>query len=56
MELVCRPIGFVRSPFKEKADAPRQGILAEDVTATIELNSEYADALDDLSGFERIWV
>ena len=56
MELVCRPIGFVRSSFKEKADAPRQGILAEDVTATIELGPEYQDALDDLSGFERIWV
>lgn len=56
MELVCRPIGFVRSPHKEKADAPRQGILAEDVTATIELGPEYRDALDDLSGYERIWV
>jgi tRNA-Thr(GGU) m(6)t(6)A37 methyltransferase TsaA len=56
VELVCRPIGFVRSGFKEKADAPRQGVLAEDVTATIELAPEYQDALDDLSGFERIWV
>lgn len=56
MELVCRPIGFVHSSFKEKADAPRQGILAEDVTATIELGPEYQDALDDLAGFERIWV
>ena len=56
MELVCRPIGFVRSPFKEKADAPRQGPLAEGVTATIEVGLEYKDALEDLSGFERIWV
>lgn len=56
MDLVCRPIGHVRSPYKEKADAPRQGILAEDVTATIELGLEFQDALDDLSGFERIWV
>ncbi|MFO0739398.1 MAG: tRNA (N6-threonylcarbamoyladenosine(37)-N6)-methyltransferase TrmO [Labilithrix sp.] len=56
MDLVCRPIAYVRSPYKEKADAPRQGILAEDVTATIELGLEYRDALDDLSGFERVWV
>lgn len=56
MELVCRPIGFVRSSFKEKADAPRQGVLAEDVTATIELGPEYRDALDDIEGFDRIWV
>jgi tRNA-Thr(GGU) m(6)t(6)A37 methyltransferase TsaA len=54
--LKCQPIGFVHSPFREKADAPRQGVLAEDTTATIELGVEYQDALDDLSGFERIWV
>lgn len=53
---VVRPIGFVRSPFKEKADAPRQGVVAGDVAATIELLAEYKDALSDLEGFERIWV
>lgn len=58
-ELVCTPIGLVRSPFKEKADAPRQGVLNPDVGATIELDPEFPqfkDALEDLSGFERIWV
>jgi tRNA-Thr(GGU) m(6)t(6)A37 methyltransferase TsaA len=58
-ELVCTPIGFVRSPYKEKADAPRQGVLNPDAGATIELVPELPhlrDALDDLSGFERIWV
>ena len=55
-ELVCRPIGFVRSPYAEKADAPRQGVLNTDLAATIELGTEFQDALDDLSGFERIWV
>jgi tRNA-Thr(GGU) m(6)t(6)A37 methyltransferase TsaA len=49
------PIGYVRSPFREKADAPRQATLA-DVTGTIELLPEYVDGLSDLEGFDRIWV
>ncbi len=49
------PIGYVRSPFKEKSDAPRQATLA-DVTATIELLPDYVDGLADLEGFDRIWV
>jgi tRNA-Thr(GGU) m(6)t(6)A37 methyltransferase TsaA len=55
-ELAVRPIGVVHSPFKEKADAPRQGPLAAGVRATIELLPEYRDALDDLAGFDRIWL
>jgi len=56
MELIARPIGFVRSPFTEKVEAPRQGVLAEGVTGSIELLPEYKDALDDLATFERIWI
>ena len=47
-------IGHVRSPFVEKAQAPRQGVLGAE--ATIEVLPAYADALDDLEGFDRIWV
>lgn len=52
--LEVSPIGFVRSPFVEKAQAPRQGVLGAD--ATIEVLPAYADALDDVEGFDRIWV
>jgi len=51
-----RPIGYVRSPFNEKVEAPRQAIVAGDVTATIEILPEYRDGLSDLEGFDRIWV
>jgi tRNA-Thr(GGU) m(6)t(6)A37 methyltransferase TsaA len=54
-ELVVRPIGFVRSPFREKVEAPRQG-TAGGATGEIELLPGLEDALDDLGGFERIWV
>lgn len=56
MELHVRPIGFVRSPFREKAEAPRQAIVAADATATLEVLPEYEDALDDLASFDRIWL
>ena len=51
-----RPIGFVRSPFREKADAPRQATVAEGVEGTIEILPDYELGLADLAGFERIWV
>jgi tRNA-Thr(GGU) m(6)t(6)A37 methyltransferase TsaA len=51
------PIGFVRSPFKEKRAAPRQGVV-NGATGTIELSSKSGieHALEDLAGFERIIV
>ena len=54
-ELVVRPIGFVRSPYGEKVEAPRQG-TAGGATGTVELLPGYEDALSDLEGFGRIWL
>lgn len=51
-----RPIGFVRSPFVEKAQAPRQAPLAADVRGRIEVLPDHEHALSDLEGFDRIWV
>ncbi len=51
-----RPIGVVRSPFAEKAQAPRQAVAAEDVRGQIEIFPEHEHALSDLDGFERIWI
>lgn len=53
--LVVRPIGFVRSPFNEKVEAPRQAVL-NDTPGTVEVLPAYQDALSDLGGFERIWL
>ncbi len=51
-----RPIGFVRSPFSSKVEAPRQSVAAANVTAAIDVLPEFVDALSDLATFERIWV
>jgi tRNA-Thr(GGU) m(6)t(6)A37 methyltransferase TsaA len=56
VELVVRPIGYVRSPFAEKAAAPRQAVAGRDVVGTVEILPSYLDALSDLAGFERIWI
>jgi tRNA-Thr(GGU) m(6)t(6)A37 methyltransferase TsaA len=57
-ELTLRPIGVVRSPFKELAETPRQPRAAEGVRGTIELTSgmNLEDAVEDLTGWDYVWV
>jgi tRNA-Thr(GGU) m(6)t(6)A37 methyltransferase TsaA len=52
------PIGVVRSPFLERADAPRQPTAARGVAGTIELfgGRGFEDALEDVSDWEYLWV
>jgi tRNA-Thr(GGU) m(6)t(6)A37 methyltransferase TsaA len=56
--LVFEPIGIVRSPFKERADAPRQPDQATEASGTIELfpGRGFEHALDGLDEWDRIWI
>jgi tRNA-Thr(GGU) m(6)t(6)A37 methyltransferase TsaA len=55
--MIFEPIGFVRSPYKEKRDAPRQGVVSgAEGTIELEAKSGFLHALEDLEGFERIIV
>ena len=56
--LTLEPIGVVHSPLKSKAEAARQPAAATDATARIELypDRNFEHALEDLEGWERIWV
>lgn len=56
--LCCEPIGIVHSPFRERAEAPRQPAAARDVEGTIELfpGRHFEHGLMDLSSWEYIWV
>jgi tRNA (adenine37-N6)-methyltransferase len=58
MDFTVRPVGFVRSPFVEKVEAPRQAVASggAGVAGRIEVLPEHEHALDDLDGFDRIWV
>jgi len=55
-----RPVGVVRSRFKEPADLPPPAFAPprffERVTGEIEVFPEFAEALDDIEGFSHIIV
>lgn len=52
-----RPIGSVHSPFLSPGDTPVQPACAgPEAVGAVEVFEEFAAGLDDLDGFERIWV
>lgn len=53
-----QPIGYLRSPFKEKFGIPRQPGLITSANASIEFVPPYdqADAFIGLEGFSHIWL
>lgn len=56
--LTLRPIGIAHTPFREKVEAPRQGVVAKDVEGTIEIFDVpgMRDALCNLEEWKRIWL
>ncbi|NUP11619.1 MAG: tRNA (N6-threonylcarbamoyladenosine(37)-N6)-methyltransferase TrmO [Polyangiaceae bacterium] len=52
------PIGVIRTPFTDKASAPRQSTEAKDVKGTVELfeGRGYEDALDGIETFDTLWL
>ncbi len=57
--LTLHPIGIISTPYREKQHAPRQpGVDKETVIGTIELfpDKNFDQALEYLTGFERIWI
>lgn len=55
-EVVMRPIGVVRSPHHTPAGTPIQPAYAEQVEGQVVVDEGFAAALDDIEGFERIWL
>lgn len=56
--LSLEPIGVLHCERRTKVEAPRQPAAAADLTGVIELlpGRNYEHALEDLAGWERIWV
>lgn len=48
-------IGVVRSPFKARDDAPRQGAWS-DAVCTLEIEDRFAPALTGLERYAHVWV
>jgi len=58
IEITLNPIGFLQSELKQRYETPRQGILAKDSKATINLipKCNFEQAVKDLNGFDRLWI
>ena len=54
MEL--KPIGIIRSPFREAMGSPIQPVYAKEAKGIVEVFPDFVDGLADLDGFERIWL
>jgi len=55
MDMTLRPIGFVRSPYKGKGDAPRQGRLSNTVSEIV-IADEYREGLKDVGKKSHLFV
>ncbi len=57
--LLLQPIGIIRTPFTDRVDAPRQpdhsgaGVSGKII---LEPGKNFEQALEDLEGFEKIWL
>jgi tRNA (Thr-GGU) A37 N-methylase len=49
-------IGVIHSPFKAVIGRPIQSASAAGAEGTAEVFTEYAVALHDLDGYERVWL
>jgi tRNA (adenine37-N6)-methyltransferase len=49
------PVGYVRSPYKTRGDAPRQGRFS-DIISEIIIDEQYRPALYQLEGRKHLWV
>jgi len=54
MEIKYRPIGIIRSPFKDVEGMPIQPAGAAHVQGTVEVLPELAEGLKDLEGFSHV--
>jgi tRNA-Thr(GGU) m(6)t(6)A37 methyltransferase TsaA len=53
-EIIYKPIGVIRTPFKEPRGVPIQPKAASGIKGTVEILPEYAEGLKDIEGFSHI--
>ncbi len=49
-------IGIIHTPFKQSSGTPIQPKYGKDARGEVEVFPEFAEGLDDLEGFDRIWL
>ena len=53
-KIVVRPIGVIRTPYKESRGMPIQGKFKEGITGRAEIFPEYKEGLKDIEGFSHL--
>jgi tRNA (adenine37-N6)-methyltransferase len=56
LEISARVIGVIRTPLLEPAGTPIQSVYGENIEGQVILYEPYAAALDDIEGFDRLWL
>ena len=56
LQITARVIGVIRTPFLEAAGTPIQSVYGEKIEGRVLLYEPYAAALDDIEGFDRLWL
>jgi tRNA-Thr(GGU) m(6)t(6)A37 methyltransferase TsaA len=54
MNLVAKPIGRLRTPWKTTSECPRNGRRGDIPECTVELDAEYIPGLKDLEGYTHL--
>jgi tRNA (adenine37-N6)-methyltransferase len=55
-DIIFHAIGVMRTPFAEAQGTPIQGVYAQGSEGRIILDESYIPALQDIEGFERLWL
>jgi len=53
-EITYRPIGIIRTPFKEPKGTPIQPTGATGIKGTVQVEPEYREGLKDIDGFSHL--
>ncbi|OLT22756.1 tRNA (N6-threonylcarbamoyladenosine(37)-N6)-methyltransferase TrmO [Pseudonocardia sp. CNS-139] len=51
-----RPVGYVRTPYREPAQTPIQTLRNPDAAGRVEVFPEFAGGLAGLAGFTHVWL
>jgi tRNA-Thr(GGU) m(6)t(6)A37 methyltransferase TsaA len=54
--LALTVVGMIHTPYRTPEGTPIQSRFGEGIEATVTVREEYADALTDIEGFERLWL
>lgn len=55
-DFIVKPIGVIRTPYKEPKGIPIQGKFEKGVTGTANVFPEYQEGLRDIEGFSHVYL